>query len=929
MSTLDWPALRAVIDSGQARLVAAAVEPLEERQRRALAAAVRAYARPLANDVPMGGGWHLRRGRIAALRVAGVGCLSGADAVARWLTRQDLRTGDVGRSTTEVLRVLRARQVPWLPELTRRLAARLPSDRWDDDRWRLVAELATATGLQEIELPTSDGFVLGWARSQRPDGRLADTLAADPFFDALAPHLLEVDGIGGLFAWSAATWMRPEAGWPLALAALAASGRLERERLLDRCLGRLLQGGPAAELRGFLLLHEALDPTLEQVAARTGDYTRLLADGPSRVAQAAQHALRRLDDAGRLEPDRLLEGSRAVLFRPEKQLVRAQLSWLDAAARRQPQRAGQVLDAVAVAFAQESAELQTRALSVVLRHARHADAAARAELLDAAAALPADLAQRVASALGSQLPVHRPAAPPALLAPTPRELPPPIGTPAELAEELAALLEGHPTVEPVALERLLAALVAFARRDRAALADGLDPVLARYRIQSWLPTDPTPSVTFLNEYQQLSWAVLAAVAPPAKRRLLRGFMKAVWGASERPWRGAWLAAPGPRLALLYRLHEIAVGLGQRSSPPLLVATPTTGSGQLDPGELVARLEQAAAAGWEPWEHDLQQALLRLPRAPDPAATARARRLPTPAGQRLFAWLGDGGMADPQVTRVVRAMRGRPRWSLDASRLGADEVVGVFATVAPPGSPARPGALPASLAAGRRLLPRRPPPLAALLCQLPEPERWQRWDFGGWQHCWPALLPSHRDAVAAQLLPWLANRSAGVRGIGQLLPALAEADGPVGPGLTLALAYGLGARDPVDRAAAVDALLVLAGRHQLEGRALGVELAALTSLGLLQVARVVPSLRDVARAGAPAEVWAIAAAAIPGLVPPAVPRPPRGVPDLLALAAEVAGAVGGGQPIPELTAITGRGGSSHLVTQSRRLQQLLAGSSARA
>ena len=929
MSPPDWPALRAVIDTGQARLAAAAVEPLDEGQRRTLAAAVRAYARPLANDVAKGG-WHLRRGRIAALRVAGAGCLSGADAVARWLTRQDLQTGEEWRSTTEVLRVLRARQVPWLPELTRRLAARLPSDRWDEPQWRLVAELVKGTGLQEVELPTSDGFVLGWARSQRPDGRLADTLAADPFFDALAPHLLEVDGIGGLFASSASTWMRPESGWPLALAALAASGRLERERLLDRCLGRLFQGGPAAELRGFLLLHEALDPTLEQVAARTGDYTRLLADGPPRVAEAAQRALRRLDDAGRLEPDRLVEVSRAVLFRPEKQLVRAQLSWLDAAARRQPQCAGQVLDAVAVGFAQESAELQTRALSVVLRHARHADEAARAELLDAAATLPADLAQRVASALGSQLPVHRPTPPPALLAPTPRELPPPIGTPAELAEELAALLEGHPTVEPVALERLLAALVTFARRDRAALADGLDPVLARYRIQSWLPTDPAPAVSFLNEYQQLSWAVLAAVAPPTRRPLLRGFMKAVWGASERRWRPGWLVAPGPRLALLYRLHEIAVGLGQRSSPPLLVATPTTGSGQLDPAELVARLEQAAAAGWEPWEHDLQQALLRLPRAPDPAATARARRLPTPAGQRLFAWLGDGGMADPQVTRVVRTIRGRQRWSPDASRQLADEVVGVFATVAPPGNPALPEALPASLpAAARRLLPRRPPPLAALLCQLPEPERWERWHLGGWQHCWPALLPSHRDALAAQLLPWLANRSAGVRGIGQVLPALAEADGPVGPGLTLALAYGLGARDPVDRAAAVDALLVLAGRHQLEGPALGVELAALTSLSLLQVARVVPALRDVARAGAPAEVWAITAAAIPGLVPPAVPRPPRGVPDLLALAAEVAGAVGGGQPIPELTAITGRGGSSALVTQSRRLQQLLAESSARA
>ena len=57
MSAPDWPALRALIDSGQARLVAAAVEHLDERQRRGLAAAVRAYARPLANDVGLD--WHL------------------------------------------------------------------------------------------------------------------------------------------------------------------------------------------------------------------------------------------------------------------------------------------------------------------------------------------------------------------------------------------------------------------------------------------------------------------------------------------------------------------------------------------------------------------------------------------------------------------------------------------------------------------------------------------------------------------------------------------------------------------------------------------------------------------------------------------------------------------------------------------------------
>jgi len=52
------------------------------------------------------------------------------------------------------------------------------------------------------------------------------------------------------------------------------------------------------------------------------------------VAELAQRALRRLDDADRLDWSVVVEASRAVLFRTERKLVRAQLAWLDAAARR-------------------------------------------------------------------------------------------------------------------------------------------------------------------------------------------------------------------------------------------------------------------------------------------------------------------------------------------------------------------------------------------------------------------------------------------------------------------------------------------------------------------------------------------------------------------------------------------------------------------
>jgi hypothetical protein len=359
----------------------------------------------------------------------------------------------------------------------------------------------------------------------------------------------------------------------------------------------------------------------------------------------------------------LLEVSRAALVRSEKKLVGAQLSWLDAAARRRPDRAGEVLGVVVVAFAQEAAELQTRAVSLVVRYARHADQAARAGLGQAAVGLPADLRQRAAVALGGRVPEDEPASWPVLLPPTPQELPPPIATPAELAEELAAFWEGYPMVEPLALERLLAALVGFAATDRSALGEALEPVLIRHRIQPRLldDTHPGPLAYVTNEAQQLIWAILAAITPAAEGRRLRGLLNVISGAGQRRWHGALAASPRPRLAMVYRLHEIAAGLHQPAGPSLVVAAPTAVTGHIDPAELAARLERAAAGGWEPWPYDLEQALLRLPRQPDASAAARARRLDTPAGWRLADWLAGGGLPDPEVTRVVRQIARRDHW----------------------------------------------------------------------------------------------------------------------------------------------------------------------------------------------------------------------------------------------------------------------------
>jgi hypothetical protein len=960
--------------------IVAFVRKLDDPQRRALASPVRAYARELLGRRPFEN-WsavpfEVRRARAYALRVAGAGCFTGAEATAAWLARRDLQGWsfqlDPEEQTAAVLEVLRDRDPRWLAELARRLAGRMRAgDRQASGMlWATTAALVRHAG---IDPPTTDGFVYAWAlahtaswparRGDRDDRCLLDRLRDDPFLDALGPHLFEIDEAGELLLWGTRSSHRlpAEQTWPGALARLAAEGRLARAALLDRCLGRLLCGGRPATLSGFVALHDALAPDLDDLATRTRDYLRLLPDAQPAVAELAQRALRRLDDADRLDRSVVVDASRAVLFRTERKLLRAQLAWLDAAARRrrgEPGALDELLGATAVALRQDAAHLQERALSLLRRHARHASPAGRAALLHATEALADDVRRRLAEALGAAPPTGRavaagepeatraarPASRPSLSPPGPRALPPPIGTPAELAEELTVLLhagqvdwEIDETLDPVALERVLAALVALAHADRVALHEAIAPVLLRYNISppgdiprrtswegwsAWLRSDDhwywhgTRTAVGLVAAAATMTPAAAATgrAAPAREAWLRLVMS-VPKAGRHPRRSR------PRQAIVYRLREIATGLLYEPVPTLL-ATPTTATGHVDPTVLADKLARAEREGWQPWELDLQQALLRLPRERDPAVLDRARRLRSPAGQRLVAWLEGGGPPDPVLDRLVRVCpKTSPSWGPVAD---IDRTIVLAAKAA-----STPAARADDEGAARPSSAGWPPSLVELLFDLDPPDhvmpgRW--WSTGGYDHaaklCWPALLPSHRDVAAAHLLPALALLPRHSRGAGAVLPLLAEGDGPVGTAFTLALAHGLGASDRADRAAAADALVVVAGRGQLHGVALGRELAGLVTLGLFPVQRLVEPLRDVTMAGASSEVWTLLAAALPRLLPPAVERAPQRLAGLLSLAAEAATLARARGPLPAIAAVAARGGSSQLAAESRRLHDIL-------
>ncbi|MEU2983158.1 hypothetical protein ABZ647_02060 [Micromonospora aurantiaca] len=792
------------------------------------------------------------QGEAATLAVAAVGTLSTPTKVAALLGRRSVWLNGV--DAAPVVDVARERGVTWLADVAYKLADRLPRDRMVAG-WRFVAGLLTA---EKAPPPTGDDFVRGWAAAQGwPDPRgtrppTVDRLRADPFLDALLPRLFEVDGVGTELARGDGTGTEAV---PRALVALAAEGRLDRAVLLNGVLGRLLRGDRPGALRPFLVLHDLLAPTPDEVAVRSSAYLRLLADGPGPVARAAQRTLRQAGDVA--EPEALWEAARTVLARPEKALVRAQVSWLDRLARQHPDRAPEIGAVLAVAAGHPDAGLRERALTLARRHGHRPVAVATvAEPRD-------DL-------------------PPPL--PTPAA-PPPIADVDELVEEVAATPRG---LWPASvLERVMDGLLRLGTRDRDRLEVALAPVLRRERVADyehiWARYDPSLEIDRLLLF-------VARIGDTTRRRDEWASTLATAGGGP-----AAVASGRPAPLWLYRLRLAEAGqrLDGRDDPGLLSA-PTSATGAIEPHVLYERL---AALGDRPYSRwDYAQALLRLPAGVDEPLAARAEALGTPGGVELAVWLRGGGVPAPvqEVVTVGRRDRsGRYDWSYD------------------------------QLPERRRLVALTPPADVddrfGLLTVRPSAIGRRIFDAG---HLWPAVLPGHRGVVAAHVLAEVATAAQeDVAGRGAVLPALADCTGAGGPALDLALAYGLCARHEADRVGALDALLILAAAGDLDAPGVGGHLGELGAQGQVILTRAVTPLRDAVAAGARLSVWRLLASALPPLL--AAPTPPRGTPDLLALAAEAATATGIRFEVPGLADVVARGGGSRLVAEARRLAGALA------
>jgi hypothetical protein len=887
-----------------------------------------AHAAPLAarweGMVQTNGWYRLSPEERAPQAAAELGCQVTPATAAAWLRKRDGTLVGGGW----MVDVADLYPEAWREDLVTRLAGQAKPETRDRSHWFVLAEhIVRDTG---IPVPATDCFIEAWLhdrenRGPRPayvlggaeGASFLERLRKDDFTPTLLPLALERPGVFlgrdghcsrrsvliGLAAegvidrdalirrvlaglgnydapWEAATGALTELALTPAEHARLAS---DRAAVVDRILGRLFQDGTRRQTAPVLALLHAMAATPAENAVVARDYLALL-DRSLPVASYAQEVLTGLDEAGLLESDVLTEMCERVLLRPEKKLVRAQLSWLDQAIRRDPAHADGLLAGMAVAFENRDAALQDGALTAVARHLKAAGGPVVSQLRTAATRLDPGLSARAAELLGTPGDAvtgvtGHPAdiLPPV---PVPRPVPGPIATAAEVAQEVAAVIADDRDV--VAFERALDGLVRHARLDRTALAEALAPVVRR-----------TPRER-LDCTQADIYDVARAVRGDEPRegaiiydapRLVRG-LEARGGAIPPRRDGpieppeavvlGWRHPCDPSLAgsmLIARLTE-AMDVIESGTQPFLLAVPTLATGALDAAVLVERMTELEGLGVAPAPVDLAQALLRVTPAPAEQVLRAAGKLRSDAGQRLARWLREGGLPHQDSTRK----RSGEWWT-----------------------PACPGLV---------LDPPLPPAAAALV----GPYQQRKTGLGEpAAPFWVAQLPHHREEVMAR--EYIASRASGGRSRTRVLPFVAESGGPAGYAVHFSLAFDMN----VDPDATMDAMLVLAARGQLDAGQLGQQVEQLIRHKYLEPNRACSALRAAAETGAPATVWSVLEASLPGLLRD---TPARGAGAFLSLAAACASRCGAKGQIPEVVAVAERTGSSQVVKNARLLRDAL-------
>ena len=601
------------------------------------------------------------------------------------------------------LKVLRDRRPDWI-------------DKWVDlklqdefvgIRWEVLQTLINDGVCRK---PTSDGYIrlmayglpsLGWRRKEGIP--LSQRLLEQPdLLDEDVWRLFEVETYA--FMGDANADSRAPEGfetWTTALVKLAAQGHLDRQRLLDASLSGLATGFKKDVLSGYARLHERLEPTADELAARQQTLIDLLSNQASHVVTFALKMLKKVEKGKKLDGEAFLCAVGPVFQMRTKGQPKSALSLTGQVVKRRPELVPWALNAAIEALVHESPDVQEQAVGLIeawspRAHLDHL-AAIRERFDDLAPTARARVEPLLAKLGGAE--------------PTPAEG---VDEADDLAAELAALRERAERLDPrrrqlAGVDAVLEALanstlpgpLEFDLIDVPVLT-GLDPIkpirsvdelidavahgietldsadeLERIldgisRLADQRPDDfrrrTAPLVKRMEDGQatMATRGLVGPFAPFSLRKLLQVWLRGTMPPTPRQA----IPPTGLQRFLDARMNELIERARQRRPAPMLAA-PTHSHGWIDPLLLVTRITEGLQQAVEIQRFDLMLALLRL--APDRRAEAldAAAALEGEVGRAVRWALGhDQGPTaeDRHASLWLAAGRARqPRGTLDALR----------------------------------------------------------------------------------------------------------------------------------------------------------------------------------------------------------------------------------------------------------------------
>jgi hypothetical protein len=853
--------LEALIDGGDLEACIAAFDGMPEAERNKLGAAAVARLRELTKGIhprlaPLLDGEvahfairqivmdHSRSARFRAARAAVLATAS----FSQW---QSVKSRGLP-SNEQVFRILSNRRPPWLGELVEQICD--AEEHHLTSRWPLIRQLVREG---YCEQPRSGRYIdrmlqaLLHRRGHSP-ARLKDVLLDDP---GLLEHeiwrIFETEpGPGAIQLFTAKTQgVHPETTWDGALADLAREGRISRERLLDATLDGLSRDFHETRAKWFAYLHDQLEPTPAERAARVARYGDLLGSRNASTVGFALAEIVNLVKKGMLEPSAIVDPMARAMHCRTKGTVKQALSLLELVVRRSGD-AGLKARAVMIAtegLVHDSADIQSAVLDFLERHGDRHNRSLRDLLAARRDAIAVSLRGRLESWLElAAEPEHEVAA-------DEDELADLVSRAAGLSRRFAALAGVHDALAVVRGERSDLSALKFdgtkiPRLDPSRRLEPIDDLDTLIELCSRLVETVKPledvdrCVDAISRLCDLRPADFQKRTAPLSARVrqrldasadMSQYLMHHFGVIVRSWVTGEVPDPQPYdgyRPLEHFLTSWAGALARRvakaRAAPLLAA-PTHAGGWIDPRVLVTRFHQRLSMPLADEPEDLILAILRL--APDYRSTAlaEARDLPGEQGAAIRYALGsDGETIGPTAALWVTAARSRspfsddqhvearhPGLGPDAGRAALYRIIGKE-LIASRGTEAN---LHVHL---EPAVPEGKPALAATPTVAFHAVLWLTSDQ------WPSpvsLWPSGPEcfcACGAQQLLQAIESSSDWQGCRGYLQPLFDPDFPLGPMARLSLCLSLNAKLPEVAGLATDAIVAAIDDGRLDADTLG-------------------------------------------------------------------------------------------------------------